>query len=888
MASVSITGSLAAHAQQGRFDLLGPKIDVHVTRGADSLPIASVPNLLPGDKLQVHVDLPPSQSVHLLLVVAFLRGTTNPPPDKWFTRIETWNQKTRAEGATVTVPNEAEQALMFIAPETGGDFSTLRNAVEGRPGTFVRASQDLNEASFEQSRIERYVQALQRVEPNSPAELLDHSRKLAATLNLKPNDECFKRPADEQLTCLRQSGTSLLLDDGHGQTLAQMITNGDTSNLIGAMQGTPVVANTGAAAYSAYVGTVLDLVRLMTGLHTAHFQYIPAIAFPSGDALNLRLNAAPSFHDPKSVIVIALPAIQKAVPPPLQLQDANHVSCLLQPKMVLPLNGAPLVFATGFAHDLVLHLDHPTADGRVDLPLVPDAFEGGLVVAEQETRKPLTTASPSAHADANAAIPGSSPSKVQAASTAPVTFSGARAVSLAPTTAGPIEISGTVRGYWGFDHFSGLTVPLQERVGTDWTAAPRTELFAGRTNTLLLRSTGTGCTEQVLLQGDAGLRPLTWHTDRDGTPNTLNITLPLEKAAPGGVTLQVKQYGDTAMQRVQVIAYSDVTRPRELRMHAGDNFATLTGTGLQEIQGGSIDGLPLQPTSLSGDANSLRLSLTHETQEVSGKGKNKRDFKAGDHGSARLMLRDGRTLTTDYVVDAARPSVTVLNRTTTPLPGAAGLPLTLTDADAVPLRSKLTLALRSESPAKFSRSEKVEVGTTDGTLHTELTLSDGSLVLQDSHTALAFLNPEKSFGASAFGPLQFRVVTTETASDWEPLGTLVRTPVVQQITCPARPGTRIAQGAVPSSAASTSPETQDATSVQAELPCVLTGSSLFLIASTSPDASFSKAAEVPEGFSADTLRVPHPADGHTLYLKLRDDPEHAVIVTAEPATRPHQ
>ena len=155
------------------------------------------------------------------------------------------------------------------------------------------ASQDLNEASFEQSRIERYVQALQRVRPNSPADLLDHSRKLAATLNLKPNDACFKQPADEQMSCLRQSGTAILMDDGHGQTLAQMITNGDTSNLIGAMQGTPVVANTGAAAYSAYVGTVLDLVRLMTGLHTAHFQYIPAIAFPSEDALNLRLNAAP-------------------------------------------------------------------------------------------------------------------------------------------------------------------------------------------------------------------------------------------------------------------------------------------------------------------------------------------------------------------------------------------------------------------------------------------------------------------------------------------------------------------------------------------------------------------------------------------------------------------
>ncbi len=883
--ALAAVSALTARGQQ-RFDLLGPKIDVHVTRGDTSLPIASVPNLQPGDKLQVHADLPPSQSVHLLLVIAFLRGTTNPPPDKWFTRIETWNKKTRAEGVTVTVPPEAEQALMFIAPETGGDFSTLKSAVQGRPGTFVRASQDLNEASFEQSRIERYAQALQRVQPNSPAELLDHSRKLAATLNLKPNDECFKRPADEQLGCLRQSGTALLLDDGHGQRLAQWITNGDTSNLIGAMQGTPVVANTGAAAYSAYVGTVLDVIRLMTGLHTAHFQYIPAIAFPNGDALNLRLNAAPSFHDPKSVIVIALPAIRKADPPPLQLQDPNHVSCLLQSKMVLPLNGAPLVFATGFAHDLVLHLDHPTADGRTDLPLMPDAFEGGLVVAEGDERKPLAAAAPPARDSQGHDVTPGSAAPLATASTPPVRAA-ARVAAVPAATEGPIQISGTVRGYWGFDHFVGLTVPLQQRVGADWNAAPRTELFAGRTNTLVLRSTGTGCTEQVLLQADAGLKPLNWRPDRDGAPNTLNVTLPLEKAAPGGLTLQVQQFGDAQVQRVQVVAYSDVTRPRELRLHAGDGFATLTGTGLQEVQEGSMDGVSLQPSSdSSGDGTTLRLSLASGTAD-SGKAKPKHNFKAGDHGSTTLLLRDGRTLTTAYVVDAARPSVTVLNRTATALPGDAGLPLALTDADALPLHSKVTVALRSESPAKFSRSEKVEVGTTDGTLHTELTLADGSLVLQDSHTALAFLNPEKSFGASAFGPLQFRVVTTETASDWEPLGTLVRTPVVQQITCATRPGAHGGVVAGPAVAASTGPEAQEAVSPQTELPCVLTGSNLYLIASTSPDASFAKAAEVPEGFAANTLRVPRPADGHTLFLRLRDDPEHAATVTVDSSPRTH-
>src|SRR5579875_2933084 len=114
-----------------RFDLTGPKIDVRVTRGGETLDIAQVPNLQPGDKLWLHPDLPPTQSVKYLLICTFLRGTTNPPPDNWFIRIDTWDKKVREEGVFITVPDEAQQAVLFLAPETGGDFSTLRSAVQG-------------------------------------------------------------------------------------------------------------------------------------------------------------------------------------------------------------------------------------------------------------------------------------------------------------------------------------------------------------------------------------------------------------------------------------------------------------------------------------------------------------------------------------------------------------------------------------------------------------------------------------------------------------------------------------------------------------------------------------------------------------------------------------
>jgi len=64
----------------------------------------------------------------------------------------------------------------------------------------------------------------------------------------------------------------------------------------------------GGGFYSAYVGAIVDVVRLTSAWHTAEYQYIPALAVPHEDQLNLKLNAAPSFRNPKSVLVIGLPS----------------------------------------------------------------------------------------------------------------------------------------------------------------------------------------------------------------------------------------------------------------------------------------------------------------------------------------------------------------------------------------------------------------------------------------------------------------------------------------------------------------------------------------------------------------------------------------------------
>ena len=136
------------------FDLAGPVLEATVSRAGTTLPASQVPNLAAGDRIWIRANFPASQSAHYLLVTAFLSGSTNPPPESWFAGCKTWTPKCAQDGLTVTVPADAQQMVVFLAPETGGDYKTLVNAVRGRPGAFVRTSQDLNQAELDRSRLE--------------------------------------------------------------------------------------------------------------------------------------------------------------------------------------------------------------------------------------------------------------------------------------------------------------------------------------------------------------------------------------------------------------------------------------------------------------------------------------------------------------------------------------------------------------------------------------------------------------------------------------------------------------------------------------------------------------------------------------------------------------
>ena len=363
-------------AEAAAFDLIGPRVEMKVSRDGKSLPISQVANFQAGDRIWIHPDFPETQSVHYLMIVAFLRGATNPPPEDWFTRAETWNKKVRQEGIVVTVPKDAQQVLVFLAPDTTGGFSTLRTAVRAVPGIFVRASQDLNQAGLYRSRLEKYLSEVKETSDSDPKELHERSVQMAKTLGIKLDQQCFDRPAEQQASCLTQNTDRLVLDDGHSQSVVSALTTGPSADLVGAISTTPVA---GGGFYSAYVGAVVDLARLLGNIHTAEFQYIPALAMPNREQLNLHLNNPPSFRNPKSVIVVGLPAVEAPQLPPLRNPSGEQVFCLQNPELVVPVEGAPLVFSTEIAHNFVLSV--PTKSGTlVELPAKAEAARGGFVI----------------------------------------------------------------------------------------------------------------------------------------------------------------------------------------------------------------------------------------------------------------------------------------------------------------------------------------------------------------------------------------------------------------------------------------------------------------------------------------------------------------------------
>ena len=462
---------VTARADPAPFDLAGPTMAISVTRQGTTLPIAAVPQLSAGDRVTVRVILPATETAHYVLVAAFLRDPTNPPPDGWFFRSETWKTPKRGGGALdLAVPEGANHLSLFLAPATGGDFATLRRAVQARPGAFIRAAQDLEQASLDRSRFEAYLAAIRTVSETAPEALVRDAPVIAASLRIKINEECLQRQAEFQAACLLDAKQAVVLG-GDGGANSSAVT-GAATDLVMNLSATPAG---GAGAYSPYIGAIKDIVGIFGAMHSARYQYIPALGLGHGDTLALVLNTPPSFVDPKSVLMVALPAIR----PPAALMPHREAGapspCLGATAPLMPLAISPLYYATTYARDLVLRVPLP-GQTSADVPIVPDPVRGGLVIA------PGTV------------LPGG--------------------------IAGPI--AATVHGMWGFEPFTGPEITLTAPGDWHWQRKD-----AGKEDgPIALTGAASACVVAVTVKTPHGTpQPVKWKVAK---ADEITVSLPSE------------------------------------------------------------------------------------------------------------------------------------------------------------------------------------------------------------------------------------------------------------------------------------------------------------------------------------------------------------------------
>ncbi|MCM8729380.1 hypothetical protein ACFO8O_00165 [Hephaestia sp. GCM10023244] len=780
--AIGLAAPMPAHAAASPFDLAGPGLQIAVTHNGRTLPIARVPNLSEGDRLSIKLDLPEEQGARMLLIAAFLRGATNPPPKDWFFKSKTW--KKGGTELSLTVPAGARQIVLFLAPDDNSDYDAVVEAVRERPGTFVRASQELNQASLDRARLDRFLGQIRWLEATHPDRIAAASPVLTRSLSIKLNAQCLDQPTDLQAACLTQNRETLLLADTHTSALAETLAGAPT-DLAYRISST---RQAGYGYYSPYIGVVRDIARLFGAFQSTQLQYIPALSRIDDDRVTLLLNAAPNFGRPTSVMVVALPSIEPPRVPPLRHPATLEALCAA-PGTVLPVDGAPLVYATRYAQNMRLRVVRENGPS-LDLPVTADPMRGGYVLA------------------------------------APVaTYHGLGAT-----------ITGTLHGDWGFAQFDGPTFSLANPEGAAWATVSRDAavLPVGRDNAVELIGGAPACVDRITMADGA---PLAW---KPGAGNRLSVTVPVAPAAPDALTLLVHPKGGGAPVSVALATTTEQLRLDRLTLHANDSSAELTGTGLDKVTAVSLGGLALQPGAILRADGTDRLSLAAvDPQKVAA-------LDPGHRETATVTLADGRERSLPVVVAAPRPAATLIGLTATPVAAAGQLPIAIADTKVVPLGAPLTFSFRAAPATRLTGRETIEIATVDGRLSARIAPGAGYAV-QNAGVGVVKADLAATLGASAYGPLRFRILQDGVSGAWAPLATLVRLPTLDGLRCDD-------QG------------------------CHLTGSDLYLLASVATTADGAAATEVPDGFTGTMIAIPQPATGQ-IFLRLRDDPAAAATVT---------
>jgi len=189
-----------------------------------------------------------------------------------------------------------------------------------------------------------------------------------------------------------------------------------------------------------------------------------------------------------------------------------------------------------------LHIE--TKTGPIDLALKPDSSQGGLVLEHP----------------------------------AP------------PLPAG--ELTGVLRGKWGFDDWEGPRFHLRGAVPATWflSAGDQSGLVVGREDTLHIEGESALCVDRIEEQAASGApQKLVWKMPK---PEQLEVAVPMKDAAPGQVSLQIYQFGLEKPDLLALKAYAEAASLYRLTLSAGDAQALLRGTRLDQVAKVSMDALP--------------------------------------------------------------------------------------------------------------------------------------------------------------------------------------------------------------------------------------------------------------------------------------------------------
>lgn len=578
--------SSPASADPAPFDLVGPDLRISVTRQGVTLPIGAVPQLAEGDKVKVEAVLPHDESAHYLLIAAFLREPTNPPPDKWFDKVEAWKRPGHGGGPIeLTVPDHAQHLVVFLAPETGGDFKTLRDAVKARPGAFVRAAQDLEQASLDRSRYETYLTAIRQISASQPEALTHMAPVVADSLHIKINDACLQRPAEFQAACLLDSKQSVVL--GGDDTANTSRLTGAATDLALSLSATP---QGGFGYFSPYISAIHEIVGIFGAMRTARYQYVPALGALRGDTMALALNTPPSFANPKSVLMAALPAVRPTSVPVLRIAPKAAPACLGASSGVLSLSGSPLLYATAYGHDLSLRVS--MADGKTtDLALTPNALRGGLDIAAPPPELGRLT--------------------------------------------GPIPAK--LHGMWGFEPLDGPEVTLQTAGDWHWQQGPS----GAADGHLVLTGATSGCVSEVSTATPGGKpKPVEWKASGE---HEISVALPPQGQQP--LTLTIAGPEGTPPASITLAPPAKAPQPVATIIARGSDRPHADPANALEITLGSPDAIPADTRlSFTLKAQGKERFDRHDSVEVA---------TAKDDASVKLSLGSGLTLVDPSVMIAS-------------------------------------------------------------------------------------------------------------------------------------------------------------------------------------------------------------------------------------------